>query len=94
MFLNIMNPWVALDKIAGAAVPLLLEYDPGFTPDFLHTILLPTKVQMAQLQNDIAVSLLAMSCNTHFVPDHSPPARRRTAGVSLSSDSQVGQTVS
>ncbi|KAK4238611.1 hypothetical protein C8A03DRAFT_33363 [Achaetomium macrosporum] len=50
MYLNIMDLWVALDQIAGKAIPLILEYDPGFTSDFLHTLILPTRTQMARLQ--------------------------------------------
>ncbi|KAK4235167.1 hypothetical protein C8A03DRAFT_46641 [Achaetomium macrosporum] len=50
MYLNIMDLWVALDKIAGKATPLLLEYDPGFTSNFLHRLILPTRTQMARLQ--------------------------------------------
>ncbi|KAK3305905.1 uncharacterized protein B0T15DRAFT_556437 [Chaetomium strumarium] len=50
MCLTIMDLWVALDRIAGKTTPLLLEYDPGFTPDFLHGLILPTRTQMARLQ--------------------------------------------
>ncbi|KAK3904432.1 hypothetical protein C8A05DRAFT_13694 [Staphylotrichum tortipilum] len=49
MCLNIMDLWVAMDKIAGNAIPLLLEFDPGFTLDFLNPLLLPTRRQMTHL---------------------------------------------
>jgi hypothetical protein len=49
MYLNIMDLWVAMDKIAGKAVGLLLEYDPGFTPGFLDPLILPTRNQMSRL---------------------------------------------
>ncbi|KAL2261316.1 hypothetical protein VTK26DRAFT_4409 [Humicola hyalothermophila] len=49
MYLNIMELWVALDKIAGTAVPLLLDYDPGFTAGFLDPLILPTKEQLTRL---------------------------------------------
>ncbi|KAK0723613.1 hypothetical protein B0T26DRAFT_811927 [Lasiosphaeria miniovina] len=50
MFLTIMELWVALDDIAGRAVKLLLNYDPGLTPDLLQPLLLSTKRQMQRLQ--------------------------------------------
>ncbi|KAL2132090.1 hypothetical protein VTI74DRAFT_4243 [Chaetomium olivicolor] len=50
MCLNIMDLWVALDRIAGKAVPLLLDYDPGFTSELLYPLILPTRTQMARLQ--------------------------------------------
>jgi hypothetical protein len=50
MYLNIMDLWVALDKIAGKVVPLLLQYNLGFISDFLYPLILPTKTQMARLQ--------------------------------------------
>ncbi|KAL2186630.1 hypothetical protein L209DRAFT_711026 [Thermothelomyces heterothallicus CBS 203.75] len=49
MYLNLMSLWVATDKIAGAAAPLLLEFDPGFPPDLLQPLLLPTRLEMARL---------------------------------------------
>jgi hypothetical protein len=51
MFLNIMELWIALDKIAGKACPLLLEYDPGFDCNsFLIPLILPTRNQMTRLE--------------------------------------------
>jgi len=50
MFLTIMELWVALDNIAGRAVKLLLNYDPGLNPDLLQPLLLSTKRQMQRLQ--------------------------------------------
>jgi hypothetical protein len=49
MYLNLMDLWVVMDKIAGVAVPLLLEYDPCFPPDLFRPLILPTKRQMARL---------------------------------------------
>ncbi|KAH6623091.1 hypothetical protein F5144DRAFT_623147 [Chaetomium tenue] len=49
MYLNLMDLWVAMDKVAGVAVPLLLEYDPCFTPNLFRPLILPTKRQMARL---------------------------------------------
>lgn len=51
MYLNLMDLWVALDKVAGKAIPLLLDYDPGFPPGFLHSLILPTRTQMTRLRN-------------------------------------------
>ncbi|AEO68380.1 uncharacterized protein THITE_2145549 [Thermothielavioides terrestris NRRL 8126] len=50
MYLSVMELWVAMDTIAGKAIPLLLDYDPGFTLDFLHRLILPTRTQVARLQ--------------------------------------------
>ncbi|EAQ83711.1 hypothetical protein CHGG_10115 [Chaetomium globosum CBS 148.51] len=49
MYLNLMDLWVAMDKVAGVAVPLLLEYDPCFMPNLFRPLILPTKRQMARL---------------------------------------------
>jgi hypothetical protein len=49
MYLNLMDLWVVMDKVAGVAVPLLLEYDPCFPPDLFRPLILPTKRQMARL---------------------------------------------
>ncbi|KAK4182801.1 hypothetical protein QBC35DRAFT_395228 [Podospora australis] len=49
MCLNIMDLWVAMDKVAGKAISLLLDYDPGFTSDFLCPLILSTQSQMARL---------------------------------------------
>ncbi|KAK4155980.1 hypothetical protein C8A00DRAFT_41452 [Chaetomidium leptoderma] len=53
MCLNIVELWVVMDKIAGKAIPLLLQYDPGFGPQpkLFHRLLLPTKQQMTRLDN-------------------------------------------
>ncbi|KAK4182710.1 hypothetical protein QBC35DRAFT_546309 [Podospora australis] len=51
MYLVIMELWVCVDRLAGDIYPLLLEYDPGFTHDMLHGLLLPTKEQMTRLRN-------------------------------------------
>ncbi|VBB80720.1 Putative protein of unknown function [Podospora comata] len=50
MHLVTMELWVALDRIAGDAIPLLLEYDPGFTSDIFYPLILPTKRRMERLQ--------------------------------------------
>ncbi len=50
MYLVLMELWVAMDKIAGNAIPLLLDYDPGFPPDMLHLLLLQQKEDMERLQ--------------------------------------------
>ncbi|KAL2159331.1 hypothetical protein VTH06DRAFT_2334 [Thermothelomyces fergusii] len=49
MYLNLMSLWVAMDQIAGAAVPLLLEFNPGFPPDLLQPLLLATRIDMDRL---------------------------------------------
>lgn len=51
MCLNIMDFWVALDRIAGLAIPLLLEYDPGFPPTVFHSLVLPSRQQLVRLRN-------------------------------------------
>ncbi|KAK3346903.1 hypothetical protein B0T25DRAFT_613574 [Lasiosphaeria hispida] len=51
MYLVIMELWVVMDKIAGHAVPLLLEYNPGFPRGLLNPLLLDTAKQMSRLQN-------------------------------------------
>lgn len=43
LYLNLMDLWMAMDRMAGNAVPLLLEYNPGFTPEFLEPLLLPAR---------------------------------------------------
>ncbi|KAK4153473.1 hypothetical protein C8A00DRAFT_33763 [Chaetomidium leptoderma] len=50
MYLVIMELWVAMDKIAGNAIPLLLDYDPGFPPDVFHPLLLERKEEMGRLK--------------------------------------------
>jgi len=49
MYLVIVELWVAMDKIAGGDIPLLLDYDPGFPPDVLHQLLLERKEEMYRL---------------------------------------------
>ncbi|KAK3293166.1 uncharacterized protein B0H64DRAFT_327170 [Chaetomium fimeti] len=51
MYLNLMDLWVAMDKVAGDAVPLLLEYDPGFKSGPFQSLILPTHRQMARLHD-------------------------------------------
>ncbi|KAK4211357.1 hypothetical protein QBC37DRAFT_389750 [Rhypophila decipiens] len=50
MYLTIIELWVAMDKIAGKLIPLLLDYDPGFVPDLFHPLLLERKVEMERLK--------------------------------------------
>ncbi|KAK4101180.1 hypothetical protein N658DRAFT_516062 [Parathielavia hyrcaniae] len=50
MYLVIMELYVALDKIAGNACPLLLDYNPGFGfSGFLDRLILSTRNQMVRL---------------------------------------------
>lgn len=49
MYLILIELWVAMDKIAGNAIPLLLDYDPGFPLDMLHPLLLERKKDMERL---------------------------------------------
>ena len=51
MYLVVMELWVAMDKIAGKAIPLLLNYDPGFPLDAFCPLLLERHEDMARLQN-------------------------------------------
>ena len=51
MYLVIMELWVAMDKIAGSAIPLLLDYNPGFPLDAFCPLLLERQEDMARLQN-------------------------------------------
>ncbi|KAH8907728.1 hypothetical protein BR93DRAFT_967607 [Coniochaeta sp. PMI_546] len=50
-YLVIMELRLALDKIAGHAIPLLLDYDPGFSLDAFCPLLLERKQEMARLRN-------------------------------------------
>lgn len=50
MYLVLMELWMATDRIAGNAVPLLLAYDPGFPPDVFHPLLLERKEEMGRLK--------------------------------------------
>ncbi|KAK4175214.1 hypothetical protein QBC36DRAFT_355360 [Triangularia setosa] len=49
MYLVTMELWVALDQIAGDTIPLLLEYNPGFSSTLFHPLILPTARQMERL---------------------------------------------
>lgn len=49
MYLNVMELWIAMDKLAGEYIPLLREYDPGFTENLLYPLILPTQRQMSRL---------------------------------------------
>lgn len=51
MYIVIMELWVALDKIAGHNIRLLLDYDPGFPLDAFCPLLLERKEEMARLRN-------------------------------------------
>ncbi|KAJ4291237.1 hypothetical protein N0V88_006237 [Collariella sp. IMI 366227] len=66
MYLNVMDLWVGLDKLAGQAIPLLLEYDPCLPSDFLHSLILPTRTQMSRLQA-IELYLLKRKQSAHSV---------------------------
>ncbi|KAK3317279.1 hypothetical protein B0T19DRAFT_389380 [Cercophora scortea] len=50
MYLTITDLWIAMDKLAGHMIPLILQYNPDFIPGFLDPLILPTKSQMAWLQ--------------------------------------------
>ncbi|KAK3323063.1 hypothetical protein B0H66DRAFT_515810 [Apodospora peruviana] len=50
MYLVIMELWLALDKVAGKAIPLLLDFDPGFPPGLLCPLLLEKGQQMRRLK--------------------------------------------
>ncbi|KAK5662476.1 hypothetical protein OQA88_8387 [Cercophora sp. LCS_1] len=50
MYLCVMELWVAMDTIAGAATPLLLKYNPNFPQGLLYPLLLETKDEMLRLQ--------------------------------------------
>ncbi|KAK4160024.1 hypothetical protein QBC43DRAFT_326010 [Cladorrhinum sp. PSN259] len=49
MYLVIAELWIAMDKIAGKEIPLLLDYDPGFPPDLFYPLLLERKEEMRRL---------------------------------------------
>ncbi|KAK4130358.1 hypothetical protein BT67DRAFT_490504 [Trichocladium antarcticum] len=70
MHLNIMDLWVSVDRLAGQAIPLLLEYDPCFPPDLLHPLVLPTRTQLSRLQ---AVELYLLE-RKQSTPGLYPPA--------------------
>jgi hypothetical protein len=48
--LNIFDLWVAMDKCATVAYPLLSDYHPWFTPEILDVLLLPQWEQLKRLQ--------------------------------------------
>jgi hypothetical protein len=48
--LNIFDLWVAMDKCATFAYPLLSDYHPWFTPEILDVLLLPRWKQLKRLQ--------------------------------------------
>lgn len=50
MYLVVMELWVAMDRIAGKVIPLLLDYDPGFPMDIFHPLLLERKEEMGRLK--------------------------------------------
>jgi len=49
MYLVIGELWIALDKLAGREIPLLLDYDPGFPPDAFNPLLLERTEEMGRL---------------------------------------------
>ncbi|KAK4220947.1 hypothetical protein QBC38DRAFT_155242 [Podospora fimiseda] len=49
MYLVIMELWIAMDKIAGKEIPLLLDYDPGFPSNLFYLLLLEKKDQMRRV---------------------------------------------
>jgi hypothetical protein len=51
MYLVIMELWMAMDKIAGNVMSLLLDYDPGFPPGVFHPLLLEKKEDMGRLKD-------------------------------------------
>ncbi|KAK0710370.1 hypothetical protein B0T21DRAFT_454868 [Apiosordaria backusii] len=51
MYLVTMELWVALDRIASDAIPLLLQYNPGFPYALLQPLILPTARQMERLHS-------------------------------------------
>ncbi|KAI1811621.1 hypothetical protein GGS20DRAFT_592862 [Poronia punctata] len=51
MFLTVLHLWVALDKTAIQACPLLKNYDHGFPVDITSHLILPTIEQMERLQS-------------------------------------------
>ena len=49
MILRIIDLCVVFDRCALHHVPLLRDYDPGFSPSLFEPLLLPTKAQMGRL---------------------------------------------
>ncbi|KAK3367194.1 hypothetical protein B0T24DRAFT_581750 [Lasiosphaeria ovina] len=50
MYLIALEIWVAVDKLAGSSVPLLLDYDPMIPPEAFKSLLLETKDAMRRLR--------------------------------------------
>lgn len=51
MLLTVMELWVSIDKCATKLFPLLMVYNPGFPPEILDVLQLPTLSDMCRLQN-------------------------------------------
>ncbi|KAK0643172.1 hypothetical protein B0T16DRAFT_391740 [Cercophora newfieldiana] len=51
MYLVIMELWIAMDRIAGSAIPLLLDYDPGFSAGMFGSLLLEREEDMRRLKS-------------------------------------------
>ncbi|GAB1314706.1 hypothetical protein MFIFM68171_04916 [Madurella fahalii] len=51
MYLVIMELWMAVDRIVGSAIPLLLDYEPGFPRDTFNPLLLERKEDMSRLKH-------------------------------------------
>ncbi|KAK0717274.1 hypothetical protein B0T26DRAFT_775322 [Lasiosphaeria miniovina] len=50
MYLVALEIWMAVDKLAGSSVPLLLDYDPMIPPEAFKSLLLETKDAMRRLR--------------------------------------------
>lgn len=50
MHLAILELWIAMDRVAGMSIPLLLRYDPGFKPCLVNGLLLESKKDMKRLK--------------------------------------------
>lgn len=50
LVLTLVDLWIACDRAAVAACPLLEDYDPGIDPDLLHSLLLPLLADMQRLR--------------------------------------------
>ncbi|KAL8690285.1 MAG: hypothetical protein Q9218_004235 [Villophora microphyllina] len=51
MLLTVGDMWYALDRIAGAIIPLLFRYSPGIADNVFYPLLLPQKSQMQRLKS-------------------------------------------
>ncbi|KAK4449026.1 hypothetical protein QBC34DRAFT_351713 [Podospora aff. communis PSN243] len=49
MYLVILELWIAMDRLAGGDIPLLLDYDPGFPSNAFHSLLLERTEEMCRL---------------------------------------------